>query len=99
MNNHRELKERVYNCNLELVKNNLVIQPFSNVNGYNNENKIIIIKPNIVANKNLQWWEKNSNVKSLNKVLPFDKHYTRKHSKDTYYLQKNNNFGGIQKCN
>lgn len=40
-----ELKKRVYEANLELVKNNLVILTWGNVSEYDKENQVVAIKP------------------------------------------------------
>jgi len=39
------LKEQVYEANLELVKQNLVIYTWGNVSGFDKESKLIVIKP------------------------------------------------------
>lgn len=44
-----ELKKEVFNANLELVKQNLVIYTWGNVSGIDRENNLIVIKPSGVS--------------------------------------------------
>lgn len=41
----KELKEEVYDANLELVRRNLVIYTWGNVSAIDRENKLVVIKP------------------------------------------------------
>jgi L-ribulose-5-phosphate 4-epimerase len=45
MSKYHQLKERVYECNMELPKNKIVIYNFGNVSAIDHQEKIIAIKP------------------------------------------------------
>jgi L-ribulose-5-phosphate 4-epimerase len=49
-----KLKERVYNCNMELYNKGLAIQTFGNVSGLDRESGILAIKPSGVPYKELK---------------------------------------------
>ena len=53
MTDFSELKQRVYNANMELVNNNLVIYTFGNVSGIDRDKGIIAIKPSGVPYREL----------------------------------------------
>jgi L-ribulose-5-phosphate 4-epimerase len=44
-----KLKNEVYNANLDLVKNGLVIQTWGNVSGRDNESGLVVIKPSGIS--------------------------------------------------
>lgn len=46
MGSLKELKRRVWKCNMELFKKNLVIYTFGNVSSIDRKNGIVVIKPN-----------------------------------------------------
>lgn len=49
-----ELKIRVYNANLELVKQKLVLYTWGNVSGIDRKDNLIIIKPSGVSYDDMQ---------------------------------------------
>ncbi len=50
----KELKEKVFEANLDLVKHGLVIFTWGNVSGYDPESKLVVIKPSGVDYNQLQ---------------------------------------------
>lgn len=50
----KELKERVYNCNMELYNKGLVVETFGNVSGLDRAKGILAIKPSGVPYKELK---------------------------------------------
>ena len=49
-----ELKKQVYEANLELVRQNLVIYTWGNVSGFDKESQLVVIKPSGVAYDKMQ---------------------------------------------
>lgn len=49
-----QLKEKVFQANLDLVKHNLVIFTWGNVSGYDEESKLVVIKPSGVKYENMK---------------------------------------------
>lgn len=49
-----KLKEKVYQANLELVKQNLVMYTWGNASGIDREKGLIVIKPSGVSYENMQ---------------------------------------------
>jgi L-ribulose-5-phosphate 4-epimerase len=49
MNQYNTIKERVYQCNMDLIRHNVVVFTFGNVSGIDRSKEIIAIKPSGVA--------------------------------------------------
>jgi len=45
----KNLKEQVFNANLDLIKHGLVIFTWGNVNGIDREKELVVIKPSSVS--------------------------------------------------
>lgn len=90
----KELKQKVYQANLDLVKHNLVIYTWGNVSGIDRETNLVVIKPSGVSYDNIT--EDDMVVVDLEGNV-IEGHYKPSSDTKTHLelYKKYNNIGGI----